>query len=176
MKLSLFIVFAFLFNFSGFAQLYFPPNGSNDWDTMPIEDLNWCQDKIDALYQFLDDNDSKAFILLKDGRVYLVYQDQGVTHHVCIPRNLIDGQLALPSRNRSNSFKEAITGPEELTVGVVQPMLTKEEYKDKMLAAMDRLKEKMLRLIENDETNQALITDVRLELTTNITFGRDENA
>ena len=29
------------------AQLYFPPNGSNVWDTIAPTDLGWCQNQID---------------------------------------------------------------------------------------------------------------------------------
>lgn len=53
------------------AQLYFPPTSSTAWETKPIAELNWCQDKVDALNNFLDDNNTKAFIVLKDGKIVL---------------------------------------------------------------------------------------------------------
>ena len=53
------------------AQLYFPPNGSNVWDTIAPSDLGWCQNKIDSLYDFLNATNSKAFVLLKDGEIVL---------------------------------------------------------------------------------------------------------
>jgi CubicO group peptidase (beta-lactamase class C family) len=53
------------------AQLYFPPNNSNVWDTIPPSELGWCQTKIDSLYDFLETNSTKAFILLKDGKIVL---------------------------------------------------------------------------------------------------------
>lgn len=52
-------------------SLYFPPNGSNQWDTISPSTLGWCQNRIDSLYQFLDTNNTKAFILLKDGKIVL---------------------------------------------------------------------------------------------------------
>jgi CubicO group peptidase (beta-lactamase class C family) len=52
-------------------QLYFPPLTGNTWDTMSPQSLNWCQDNIDSLYNFLDTNNTKAFILLKDGKIVL---------------------------------------------------------------------------------------------------------
>lgn len=79
MKQILLVAFVLFINFSGLTQLYFPPNGSNEWETMPIEDLNWCQENIDALYQFLDNNDTKAFILLKDGKIVLEQYFDGFT-------------------------------------------------------------------------------------------------
>ena len=56
----------------GQAQsLYFPPNSSAVWDTMPPSALGWCQTRIDSLYALLDSNDTKAFVLLKDGKIVL---------------------------------------------------------------------------------------------------------
>lgn len=61
-----------LFSVHGFAQnLYFPPTSGNNWDTLSPTSLGWCTDQILPLYQFLDDNDTKAFILLKDGKIVL---------------------------------------------------------------------------------------------------------
>ena len=51
--------------------MYFPPVNSNTWDTISPFQLGWCNNKIDSLYQFLDSTDSKAFILLKDGKIVL---------------------------------------------------------------------------------------------------------
>lgn len=53
------------------SQLYFPSNNQNQWDTIPPSSLGWCQNKIDSLYTFLDTNNTKAFILLKDGKIVL---------------------------------------------------------------------------------------------------------
>ena len=56
----------------GQAQsLYFPPNNSAVWDTMPPAALGWCQTRIDSLYALLDSNDTKAFVLLKDGKAFV---------------------------------------------------------------------------------------------------------
>ena len=52
-------------------QLYFPPTTGNTWDTLSPSSLNYCSDKIDSLYEYLDQTDSKAFILLKDGKIVL---------------------------------------------------------------------------------------------------------
>ena len=53
------------------AQLYFPPSGTTTWDTIVSSNLGWCQNKIDSLYDFLNSKNSKAFILLKDGKIVL---------------------------------------------------------------------------------------------------------
>jgi len=51
--------------------LYFPPNTGNTWDTLSPSALGWCQPRVDSLYAYLDRDDTKAFILLKDGKIVL---------------------------------------------------------------------------------------------------------
>lgn len=51
--------------------LYFPPTVGNQWDTIPPANLGYCQSRIDSLYQFLEAQNTKAFILLKDGKIVL---------------------------------------------------------------------------------------------------------
>ncbi len=53
------------------AQTYFPPLTGTTWDTLAPSSLGWCQDSINSLYQFLDDAESKSFIVLKDGKIVL---------------------------------------------------------------------------------------------------------
>lgn len=50
--------------------LYFPPS-SGAWSTINPQELGWCQDRIDSLYDYLGTNQSKAFVLLKDGKIVL---------------------------------------------------------------------------------------------------------
>jgi CubicO group peptidase (beta-lactamase class C family) len=57
--------------FSQNAPLYFPPLAGNVWATTPPSALNFCPDRIENLYQFLEDRDSKSFILLHDGKIVL---------------------------------------------------------------------------------------------------------
>lgn len=52
-------------------SLYFPPVSGSEWATLPPESLNFCPDKVQKLYEFLDKKESKAFILLKDGKIVL---------------------------------------------------------------------------------------------------------
>jgi len=51
--------------------LYFPPTVGNTWDTISPLSLGWCPDKIDTLLNYLEDRNSKAFILLKDGKIVI---------------------------------------------------------------------------------------------------------
>lgn len=52
-------------------SIYFPPLTGSTWDTIAPQNLGYCQPKIDSLYNFLEQNNSKAFILLKDGKIVL---------------------------------------------------------------------------------------------------------
>ncbi|HNR56687.1 MAG TPA: serine hydrolase [Flavobacteriales bacterium] len=52
-------------------ELYFPPLLGNVWETTDPEALGWCTDQIPPLLQLLEDNDTKAFLLLKDGRIVI---------------------------------------------------------------------------------------------------------
>jgi CubicO group peptidase (beta-lactamase class C family) len=61
-----------LLNISLSAQsLYFPPNNNNEWENITPLELSWKIEKIDSLYSYLDEKNSKAFILLKDGKIVL---------------------------------------------------------------------------------------------------------
>ncbi len=64
--LLLFILFQASLN----AQsLYFPPLSGNAWETLSPESLNWCPDSLQALVDYVGNNNSKAFIILKDGKI-----------------------------------------------------------------------------------------------------------
>jgi len=52
-------------------SLYFPPPAPASWDTLSIQQLGWRPSAVDSLFQMLDSNDTKAFILLKDGKIVL---------------------------------------------------------------------------------------------------------
>ena len=78
MRIVIIFIFCILSFFSN-SQTYFPPNNSSNWDTIPSTDFNWCQEKIDSLYSFLDATNSKSFILLKNGKIVLEQYFNGHT-------------------------------------------------------------------------------------------------
>ncbi|MCB0771598.1 MAG: serine hydrolase [Flavobacteriales bacterium] len=51
------------------AQTYYPPNTGGEWETVDPESLGWCTEAIPELLSFLDTNNTKAFLVLKDGRI-----------------------------------------------------------------------------------------------------------
>ncbi|HNB30706.1 MAG TPA: serine hydrolase [Saprospiraceae bacterium] len=71
-KRIIFIVTLVLFQRISYAQtlLYFPPVNNNlPWDTISPSSLGWCEEKIPDLLRFLEGENSKALIVLKDGRI-----------------------------------------------------------------------------------------------------------
>ena len=52
-------------------SLYFPPLSGNTWDTLSPARLQWCQARIDSLYNYLESRNTQAFIILKDGKIVL---------------------------------------------------------------------------------------------------------
>ena len=72
MKNILFLFILFLFSTNSSAQpLYFPPTTGDQWETTDPQTLNWCDEKINNLYTFLEEKNTKAFLLLKDGKIVL---------------------------------------------------------------------------------------------------------
>ena len=70
MKIFILIALAFcLASGINSQNLYFPPLLGNSWDTISPVTLGWCPDEVDTLVNYLEDNSTKAFILLKDGKI-----------------------------------------------------------------------------------------------------------
>ena len=52
------------------SSIYFPPNGSN-WEKVLPSDLGWDESKIPELKTFLQTTNSRALIVLKDGKIVI---------------------------------------------------------------------------------------------------------
>jgi len=50
---------------------YFPPLNSDDWEHLSLEQAEWCTADTSALYQALEDNGTRAFLALKNGRIVI---------------------------------------------------------------------------------------------------------
>ncbi|NUQ22464.1 MAG: serine hydrolase [Saprospiraceae bacterium] len=68
--LSVLLTLSATFSYSQ-QNLYFPPLVGSNWDTLSPESLGWCTENIPALYDYLAAENSKAFIVLKDGKIVL---------------------------------------------------------------------------------------------------------
>lgn len=70
MRLLIFLVVCLAYR--GHAQeLYFPPLTGDTWEEVAPETLHWCPTRVDSLYSFLAEYGTKAFIVLKDGKIVL---------------------------------------------------------------------------------------------------------
>lgn len=70
MKKSKLSFLIFLFPFILTAQdYYFPPLLGNQWETITPTDAGFCTDDLDSLSTFLEEKNTKAFIILKDGKI-----------------------------------------------------------------------------------------------------------
>jgi CubicO group peptidase (beta-lactamase class C family) len=58
---------------------YFPPTTGSTWETTNPSVYGWCQPRIDSLYNYLEAENSKAFILLVDGKIVLEQYFNGHT-------------------------------------------------------------------------------------------------
>jgi CubicO group peptidase (beta-lactamase class C family) len=53
------------------TKLYFPPAGTDTWETITPESLGWNTSNIQALSDMLESNGTRAFLLLKDGKIVM---------------------------------------------------------------------------------------------------------
>lgn len=53
------------------ATMYFPPIGGTEWQTLTPESLGWNIGNLPALYDYLQQQDTRAFIVLKNGKIVL---------------------------------------------------------------------------------------------------------
>ncbi len=51
------------------SALYFPPIDADEWSTVSPDDLGWNNQEISNLLDFLDSNNTRAFIILQDGKI-----------------------------------------------------------------------------------------------------------
>jgi CubicO group peptidase (beta-lactamase class C family) len=50
-------------------DLYFPPNESSIWEEIPLAELGWNQTALAEMLAWLPTQDTRAFIILKDGKI-----------------------------------------------------------------------------------------------------------
>jgi CubicO group peptidase (beta-lactamase class C family) len=66
----LMLCFALISSIQLLAQeLYFPPNFSEEWEAVSLSELSWCEENIDDFNVFLEETNTNACIILKDGKM-----------------------------------------------------------------------------------------------------------
>lgn len=69
---SLVFLFHFiLLNNLNAQENYYPPLIGTTWETVEPAELDWCEEGIEPLCEFLDNNNSKAFIVLHQGKIVI---------------------------------------------------------------------------------------------------------
>ncbi|WP_020567906.1 serine hydrolase [Neolewinella persica] len=69
---SLFFSFLLLAGYQLFSQnIYFPPVTNSNWETMSLQEAGFCSANEQALYDYLAETNTDAFLLLKDGKIVI---------------------------------------------------------------------------------------------------------
>ena len=68
-------------------SLYFPPTDTTNWETVSMESLDWDTTNVETLLNFIDSNQTKAFIILKDGKIALEWYGNGANENSNLPWN-----------------------------------------------------------------------------------------
>lgn len=53
------------------AQTYFPPLTGSSWENVSYDELGWCGENVDTLLQFAESRNTKALLILVNGRMAL---------------------------------------------------------------------------------------------------------
>ena len=63
----------------------FPPIDSNKWETIQLEELEWNSTAQQPLYDFLNETNTDAFLILKNGRIVLekYFGDFKKSYYLC---------------------------------------------------------------------------------------------
>src|SRR5690606_37302085 len=54
-----------------------PPVNSNEWETVPAEDLSWDLNALNDLLAFVEEKNSESFIVLKNGKIVIEWYGNG---------------------------------------------------------------------------------------------------
>lgn len=50
-------------------ELYFPPTNGSEWESIDLNSLDWKESELENLYNHLSTNNTRAFIVLKNGKI-----------------------------------------------------------------------------------------------------------
>jgi CubicO group peptidase (beta-lactamase class C family) len=70
-RFLLFLAFLFWIKPTISQNLYFPPLTGSSWETFSFKSLGWDSTKVDTLYKFLQAKNTKAFLVLKNGKIVI---------------------------------------------------------------------------------------------------------
>lgn len=69
-------------------EMYFPPINNTNWETVSIDSLEWDQDQLEEFSEWLNNKNTRAFILLKGGKIaYESYWGKALQSNVDFDQN-----------------------------------------------------------------------------------------
>ncbi|MEM9888559.1 MAG: serine hydrolase domain-containing protein [Bacteroidota bacterium] len=72
------------------SSTYFPPNNTQTWNRTTPDSLRWNTAELENLYTYLEANNTRAFLLLKDGKIVLEqYWGRNILNTANFDRNSI---------------------------------------------------------------------------------------
>jgi len=71
MKSIILTIFLFSLTVLSAQDYYYPENNNDNWESLSFQELGWCEDALDDLLIELDNNETKAFIVLKSGKIVI---------------------------------------------------------------------------------------------------------
>lgn len=100
--------------FAQAQEYYYPPLQGNSWETISNTELGWCDEKVDSLLQFLEERDTKAFILLKNGRMaleqyYGTYTQDSLWYWASAGKSLMGVMMGLTQEDGLLDIEEPIS-------------------------------------------------------------------
>lgn len=54
-------------------EMYFPPTDSGTWEPIPTQDLGWSEPAMAELYAYLEEKNTRSFLILLNGKIALEY-------------------------------------------------------------------------------------------------------
>ena len=115
MRTILTLSLAFRITLAYTQNLYFPPLAGGEWARLEPEELGWCSDKVDSLIQFAGERNSKAFIILKDGKIVVeeyfgTFAQDSLWYWASAGKSLMGAMIGLAQQDGYLSIEDPTSG------------------------------------------------------------------
>lgn len=69
------------------SKLYFPTVNSDTWETLTVSELGWNESELQPLLSFVESRGTKAFLILKNGKIVVEWYGNGADSNSNFPWN-----------------------------------------------------------------------------------------
>jgi CubicO group peptidase (beta-lactamase class C family) len=59
------------------SEIYFPPLNSDEWETKSLTELNWNENQLEILLDYLEEKNTKSFIIIHNGKIVIEHYMNG---------------------------------------------------------------------------------------------------